>query len=138
MKWFCKLALEIINNEVMKMDIRNNRIFSNDFKKPLKPINDSRDNSFQSIFEKKVEQNIPVQFSKHANLRLGERSINLSSNQMKRVQSGVEEAKSKGIKESLVLVDNVALIVSIKNNTVITATSNNSNVFTNIDGAVIV
>ena len=51
------------------------------------------------------------------------------------------QAKEKSIKESLVMMDNIAFIVNIKNNTVITAMdqkTNDSNIFTNIDGAVIV
>lgn len=55
--------------------------------------------------------------------------------------SGVEKAAAKGAKESLVLVDNAALVVSIKNRTVITAVDKDSlkdNVFTNIDSAVVV
>ena len=54
---------------------------------------------------------------------------------------GVDKAAAKGCKESLVLVDNAALVVSIKNRTVITAVDKESltdNVFTNIDSAVVV
>ncbi len=122
------------------MEIRNNGIYPNNIKPAFNPVTqDTKASSFQDILGQKVEEEKSIQFSKHANTRLFERSINLSNNQMERVQNGVDEAKSKGIKESLVLVDNIALIVSVKNNTVITATSNsNNNVFTNIDGAVIV
>ena len=54
--------------------------------------------------------------------------------------SGTEKAQLKGIRDSLVIVDELAFIVNIPKNTVITAmdsTETNSNVFTNIDGAVI-
>ena len=45
----------------------------------------------------------------------------------------------KGINDSLVLVDGIALVVNVKNKVVITAmNSDNENIFTNIDGAVIV
>jgi flagellar operon protein len=45
----------------------------------------------------------------------------------------------KGIKESLIRVDDVAVIVNVGNNTVITAVDESEDrVFTNIDGAVIV
>ena len=57
-----------------------------------------------------------------------------------RLQSGVEKASAKGINESLVLVDSLAFIVNVPNKTVVTAmdqTETQSNVFTNIDGAVI-
>ena len=69
------------------------------------------------------------------------RNIRLSDAQMERLNDGVQQAKQKNINESLVMMDNLAFIVNIKNNTVITAMdqeSNDNNVFTNIDGAVIV
>jgi len=81
-----------------------------------------------------------VKFSKHATNRLNDRNIELSTNQLDRLNSGTKQASQKGINESLVLVDDMAFIVNIKNNTVITAMDKNSsdeNVFTNIDGAVI-
>ena len=80
-------------------------------------------------------------FSKHANERLASRNINLNDDQMSRLNKGVMQAKEKSINESLVMMDNIAFIVNVKNNTVITAMdqeNNDSNVFTNIDGAVIV
>ncbi|MDE6701628.1 MAG: flagellar protein, partial [Acetatifactor sp.] len=53
---------------------------------------------------------------------------------------GVRRAGQKGIKDSLVIVDELAFIVNIPNSTVVTArdsTETNDNVFTNINGAVI-
>ena len=72
--------------------------------------------------------------------RLESRNINLSQEQMSRLNQGVSKARDKSINESLVMMDNLAFIVNIKNNTVVTALESNeeSNVFTNIDGAVIV
>ena len=81
-----------------------------------------------------------VKFSKHAAGRLAERNIELTNVQMARLQEGAEKAGEKGIKESLVIVDELAFIVNIPNNTVITAMNQQDateNVFTNIDGAVI-
>ncbi len=96
-------------------------------------------NSFQNIFSNKLEDNSPIHFSKHASMRLNERNVSLSSEQIKRVESGIDKASKKGINDSLVLVDNVALVVNVKNKVVITAmNSENENIFTNIDGAVIV
>ena len=60
---------------------------------------------------------------------------------MERLQEGTQRAQQKGIKESLVIVDQLAFIVNIPNSTVVTAMSQNDaveNVFTNIDGAVII
>lgn len=99
--------------------------------------------SFAEIFKQKKITEIPssdVKFSKHATLRLDDRKIELSSEQLSRLNEGAQKANAKGINESLVLVDELAFIVNIKNNTVITAMDQNEareNVFTNIDGAVI-
>jgi flagellar operon protein len=80
-----------------------------------------------------------VQFSKHAAVRLSDRNLALTGDQMERVESAIQKATEKGIRDSLVLVDNMALIVNIKSKTVITAMNqNNDHVFSNIDGAVIV
>jgi len=77
-------------------------------------------------------------FSKHANERLLSRNIDLSDSQLERLQNGTRRAEEKGIKESLVMVDNLAFIVNVRNNTVITAVNEKEDkVFTNIDGAVI-
>ena len=74
-----------------------------------------------------------VRFSKHANERLNTRNT-----QMARLEKGMSRAKEKGMKDPLVMVDNIAFIVNIKSNTVVTAVNDvNEAVFTNIDGAVI-
>lgn len=96
-------------------------------------------NSFQKILQQKATQGL--KFSKHAGERLEERNITLSIEQMKRLEEATVRADEKGIKESLMLMDNMAFIVNVKNSTVITAmdqTDNKDNIFTNIDGAVIV
>jgi flagellar operon protein len=97
------------------------------------------DNSFQKILQQKATEGL--KFSKHAGERLEERNITLSNEQMKRLEEATVRADEKGIKESLMLMDNMAFIVNVKNSTVITAmdqTDNKDNIFTNIDGAVIV
>ena len=94
--------------------------------------------SFQEILNQKT--GAEVKFSKHASNRLADRNINLSGEQMQRLNDGTRKAQAKGIQESLVLVDEIAFIVNVPNNTVITAMDQeetNENVFTNIDGAVI-
>jgi len=82
-----------------------------------------------------------LKFSKHADNRLAERKISLSENQMQRLYEGTEKAAAKGIRESLVMVDEYAFIVNIKNHTVVTAMNkkdSSDTIITNIDGAVIV
>lgn len=95
--------------------------------------------SFLEILKEKEDEQ--VKFSKHATQRLSNRNINLTIEQMERLNSGIEAARGKAIKESLVMMDDLAFIVNVKNNTVVTAmdqNETNSQVFTNIDGAVIV
>lgn len=80
-----------------------------------------------------------LKFSRHANERLASRSIDMTDEQYKRLENGAKKAWEKGISESLVMVDDLAFIVNIRNNTVITAVNEGEErVFTNIDGAVIV
>ena len=82
-----------------------------------------------------------LRFSKHAGERLRQRNITLSDEQIKRLQDGAKKAEQKGIRESLVIMDSLSFIVNIKSNTVITAMEQSSdadNVYTNIDGAVII
>lgn len=103
------------------------------------------DISFEDILRKQqnkaeLQKDSGIRFSKHASQRLETRNIQLSSEQSARLEDGVMKAQEKGIKESLVLVDSLAFIVNIPNKTVVTAmdqTDAQINVFTNIDGAII-
>ena len=82
-----------------------------------------------------------LKLSAHAQQRLNSRQIELTPQDWDRIHSGVEKAAAKGAREALVLTDKAALVVSVKNRTVITAVdpaSLKENVFTNIDSAVIV
>lgn len=93
--------------------------------------------SKQSITTDSIER---LKFSKHAASRLSDRNIDLTNGQMERLNEGAKKAGEKGIQESLVIVDELAFIVNIPNKTVVTAmdrTDNQDNIFTNIDGAVI-
>ena len=101
--------------------------------------------SFEEILHKQQLQSTQgtetVKFSKHATNRLSDRNIELTDEQLERLNDGTKKAGEKGIKDSLVLVDQLAFIVNTKSNTVITAmdqTETDENIFTNIDGAVII
>jgi len=103
--------------------------------------------SFEQILKSKQSnadinsvQETGLKFSKHASERLEDRNIDLSDEQMGRLETAFSMASEKGIKDSLIMVDQLAFIVNIPNQTVVTAmdqTETNSNIFTNIDGAVI-
>lgn len=105
------------------------------------PVKSTDGKSFQEILESTQSSSREVRFSKHAAQRLSNRNIELTQNQKERLQAGTAKASQKGIRESLVLVDQLAFIVNIPNNTVVTAMQQNEtdeNIFTNIDGAVII
>jgi len=81
-----------------------------------------------------------LQFSKHALARVQRRGIELDRSTLARLSQGVDRAAGKGSRDSLVLVDGTAFVVSVNNRTVITAVGSQhmkDNVFTNIDSAVI-
>ncbi|MCG7342873.1 flagellar protein [Sporosarcina sp. ACRSL] len=96
----------------------------------------------QSFLEQlnKAIQPQELKISKHATDRLRERNIHITESEWAHITDKVNEAKVKGIKESLVLMDQAALIVSAKNSTVITAMDRKEardQVFTNIDGTIV-
>ena len=98
--------------------------------------------SFQEILEGKTAGAAEgtLRFSKHAMNRLAERNIRLTDEQLDRLNEGTMKADRKGIKDSLIMVDELAFIVNVSSSTVITAMDNNrtdEQIFTNIDGAVI-
>ena len=108
---------------------------SNDYVKNQHEVKKQTNTDFSKIFNNTLE----VNFSKHAATRLSDRSINLDNNQMARVADGVGRAGQKGIRDTLVLVDDIALVINVPTKTVITAIGqHNDHVFSNIDGAVIV
>lgn len=80
-------------------------------------------------------------FSSHAVERMRSRGVNFGPEQMQKLNSAVEKARAKGARETLVLADNAALIVSVKNNKVVTVMDSQAlkdNVFTNIDSTVVI
>lgn len=94
--------------------------------------------SFSQVLE---QTDTKLKLSAHAQQRLASRNIQLTQSDWDNINQGVDKAAAKGAREALVLTDKAALVVSIKNRTVITAvdpTQLKENVFTNIDSAVIV
>lgn len=82
-----------------------------------------------------------LRFSAHAQNRLTQRRIKLSPKQLGALTGAVEQARAKGAKDSLILLDQLAFVVSVQNRTVITAASKQDlkdHIFTNIDSAVII
>ncbi|MCG0237975.1 MAG: hypothetical protein L6E13_01515 [Firmicutes bacterium] len=82
----------------------------------------------------------PIRLSAHAAQRLQASGRTLTPEETARIAAAVDRAASKGARESLVLLGDLALVVSVRNRTVITAVTGErmkENVFTNIDSAVI-
>ncbi|CRZ34560.1 flagellar operon protein [Herbinix hemicellulosilytica] len=102
---------------------------------PGKPFDEILKEKQASLNQTQITE---LKFSKHANERLASRNIDLTDEQYERLLNGARKASEKGIRESLVLIDDLAFIVNIKNSTVITAVNEGEEkIFTNIDGAVI-
>lgn len=81
-----------------------------------------------------------LRFSAHAQARLQEARRSLSEGELRRLDEAVRLAESKGARESLILMSDLALVVSVRNRTVITAVGQDrmrENVFTQIDSAVV-
>ncbi|MBE5874178.1 MAG: flagellar protein [Lachnospiraceae bacterium] len=133
--------MDIQNNGFLSIEQLTDRYLNN--KKPVKE-SEAAGLSFQDILQQKrllgAESLGELKFSRHASERLSSRSIELSEDQLKRLSDGARKAGQKGIRDSLVIVDELAFIVNVPNQTVVTAmdsTQTNENVFTNINGAVI-
>lgn len=82
-----------------------------------------------------------LKFSNHAIERMQTRGISYTPERLGQLEDAVKKAAAKGSKDTLVLMDDSALIVSVKNNTVVTVMDKNAlkeNVFTNIDSTVVI
>jgi flagellar operon protein len=108
---------------------------------PAENRNISQGTSFDTLFREELLKQTEVKFSKHAMERLQLRNINLSKEDMSKIGDAVNKAAEKGIKETLIIMGNSAFIANVKSKTIITAAAGENlrdNVFTNIDGAVII
>lgn len=122
------------------------------FPNPIKPAGTERPQpqkpavgqTGNSAFARVLDEKLPsqgVKFSQHAQDRLKARNITLSAHDLANLEGAVNSVAQKGGKESLVMMGDSALVVSIKNRTVVTAMDRaqmKGNVFTNIDSAVII
>lgn len=129
--------------------IDNSILFPQPIQAPARPETGSSGSSATrqpagpSPFAKLLEQKLPgepVRLSQHARERLKSRGITLSEADMKQLAGAVDSVAQKGGKESLIMMGDAALVVSVKNRTVVTAMDREGmkgNVFTNIDSAVV-
>jgi len=106
----------------------------------LKNTGKADPSSFKDMFSKELASSTGVSFSKHAEQRLFSRGIELSDTTMNKISDAINRADTKGSKETLILTDEAALVVSVKNRTVITVFDRDNlreGVVTSIDSAVV-
>lgn len=105
--------------------------------KSLPGIHQPAEGRFAAVLRSKVDE---LKFSAHAQSRIKSRNLSMTPQVMEKLNNAVSGAASKGSKDSLILMPNMAFIVNIPNRTVVTAMDGESvrdNVFTNIDSTVI-
>jgi flagellar operon protein len=128
-----RLDLRLLNNQI-KINSNSNTI------KPIKANENQKKLSFEEVLKNVAKNNSEIKFSKHAIERMNKRNIKLSDNDIDKIKNAINKAGEKGVKEALILMNNTAFIASVKNRTIITTAASEQlkdNVFTNIDGAVI-
>lgn len=129
---------QLQNGRFVSIEQMTNQYLDTTAKKKPTNVSQTTGASFRQILEEKQTQTGELRFSKHANERLASRNIQLSTEQRERLEGGVDRASQKGIRDSLVMVDNMVFIVNVTNRTVITAVGDGDDkIFTNIDGAII-
>jgi flagellar operon protein len=95
---------------------------------------------FASALARAAERQEALKISSHAQKRLNSSQVTLTDSDMERITGAVQLASQKGSNQSLVMLDNLALVVSVKNKVVITAVDEartKEGIFTNIDSVVI-
>ncbi|MBP9996729.1 MAG: flagellar protein [Lachnospiraceae bacterium] len=131
--------MNINSTNFLSIEQMQEKLAGNKVNEPITPGNNVR--SFQNYLESISRTGKELKFSKHAAGRLATRDITLDDAQLERLSSGMEKANAKGIKDSLMIMDKLAFIVNVPSQTVVTAMDSmesDEQVFTNIDGAVIV
>jgi len=95
---------------------------------------------FGQALKTELDKQSDVKISAHAQKRLDERNVHMNDTDQARLSAAMDKVQNKGADKSLVLLDNLALVVSARNRVVITAldsASSKDGVFTGIDSAVI-
>ncbi|MGN8644994.1 TIGR02530 family flagellar biosynthesis protein [Gracilibacillus sp. HCP3S3_G5_1] len=117
----------------------DNRIHA--FHHPLVPNKNINKTNKSSDFSTVFKQQQDIELSKHASNRMIQRNIVLSESDWNRMNEKLDEAKDKGVKESLVIMSDAAFIVNAQNKKVITALDKgelSSKIFTNINGTILI
>lgn len=75
---------------------------------------------FRQHFQVAVSTNEKLSISQHAQLRMSQRNLEIAPKTWNKIADKANEPKKMGLTEFLIIIDNEALIVSTKNNKVIT------------------
>lgn len=131
------LQIQQNTHQIRPDNINQNRI---DKRSNVDVDNQAKPN-FNELLNNRIKSDNSIQFSSHAAQRIDQRNLELTPDHISRLEDGLGRVKEKGSKSSLLMMDDMAYVVSVKNQTVITALNEEaarSNVFTNIDSVAIV
>lgn len=108
----------------------------------VRPASPRTKGAFGEILQKELQQDASqtINFSKHAAQRAEQRGIELTPVLMDRLADSVEKAQAKGATNILAFDATQAFIINVPYGRVITTMSQEEmkeNIFTNIDGAVL-
>lgn len=127
--------MNIMNNNFASIDEMRHKLANGSAHVKTGSTGSGSEKSFDRVLIDTADE---VKFSKHAAKRLEMRNISISDEQKARLEDAADQAMEKGMTESLVMVDNLAFILNVKNKTVVTAVNDTATaIFTNIDGAII-
>ena len=104
-------------------------------------VNKTNEAPFGQLLQNKLQKSGELRFSAHALKRLENRELSLTNADLQRLRQGVQQLEAKGAQNSVILMDDRAFVVSVKNKTVVTAlhqNQSNHKIFTNIDSLAIV
>lgn len=99
-----------------------------------------KESTFAGLMQQEIRKESGVQFSKHAEMRIQQRGIEVSAEMMDSLNQAVEKARAKGAKDTVIIGAQGAFIVNVPNNIVVTTMTEQemrNNIFTNIDSAVL-
>lgn len=99
-----------------------------------------KESSFAGMMQQEIQKENGVQFSKHAQMRIQQRGIEVSADMMTSLNEAVSKAREKGSKDTVIISAQGAFIVNVPNNIVVTTMTEQemkNNIFTNIDSAIL-
>lgn len=127
--------MNVLNKNFVSIDEMRHKMNGGNTSQVAEKSREDSEKSFDRVLYDTADR---IKFSKHAAKRLEMRNISISDEQKARLEDAADQAMEKGMTESLVMVDNLAFILNVRNKTIVTAVNDTANaVFTNIDGAII-